>query len=151
MGNVTTVARVLTEPNAIAVAPDSAIYVGERAGQCRVCRIRDGEESTLHEGESQVRGLFLHGDKLYVTTGNRILTIAVGTPAEQQEARYYPALQTWALMQEEGRAEMIPAAPPSESTEEARARCTLRLLMDCPIPDILVRTLRFLYCHCQRK
>ena len=71
--------------------------------------------------------------------------LAIGTPAEQEEARYYPALQTWALMQEEDRTEMIPAPPPGESAEEARARRALRLLMDCPIPDILVRALRFLY------
>ena len=38
----------------------------------------------------------------------------------------------------------MPAAA-AASEEEARAHETLRLLMDCPIPDILVRTLRFLY------
>ena len=90
-------------------------------------------------------GLLLDENLLYATTGSRVITITIGTLAEEQEARYYPALQTWALMQEEDRTEMIPAPPPSESAEEARARRTLRLLMDCPIPDILVRTLRFLY------
>ena len=69
----------------------------------------------------------------------------VGTLAEQREARYYPALRTWALVQdEEERAHIIPASG-AENAEEARARRTLHLLMDCPIPDILVRALTFLY------
>ena len=67
------------------------------------------------------------------------------TLAEQREARYYPALQTWALMQEEERPQLTLAADELESAHEARARRALCLLMDCPIPDILVRTLRFLY------
>ena len=45
---------------------------------------------------------------------------------------------------QDGGAEIIPAAA-TASEEEARAHAILRLLMDCPIPDILVRTLGFLY------
>ena len=40
--------------------------------------------------------------------------------------------------------EPIPAAT-TETAEGARSRRALSLLMNCPIPDILVRTLRFLY------
>ena len=81
---------------------------------------------------------------LYVSGAHCIQTIFIGTPAEQEEARYYPALQTWALAQEIEQVEPIPAAT-TETAKEARARRALGLLMDCPIPDILVRTLRFLY------
>ena len=82
---------------------------------------------------------------LYVSFDHGILTITVPTPAERREARYYPALRTWALMQEEEPgAEMIPATG-AESAEETRARETLRLLMRCPIADILVRALGFAY------
>ena len=48
-----------------------------------------------------------------------------------------------AVAQEIEQVEPIPAAA-AESAEEACARRALVLLMDCPIPDILVRTLRFL-------
>ena len=83
---------------------------------------------------------------LYVSSPHDIHTLFIGAPAEQEEARYYPALQTWALAQEIEQVEPIPAAA-TETTEEARARRALGLLMDCPIPDILVRTLRFLYSY----
>ena len=128
-------------PSTVAVASDGTIFVGE--GGQRVRQIRDGVVKTIWRGE--VYGLMLDENLLYVTAGHQIITITIGTLAEEQEARYYPALQTWALMQEEDRTESIPAAAADESAEEARARHTLRLLMDCPIPDILVRTLRFLY------
>ena len=81
---------------------------------------------------------------LYISSYQRIHTIFIGTPAEREEARYYPALQTWALAQEIEHVEPIPAAT-TETAEEARAREPLRLLMNCPVPDVLVRTLRFLY------
>ena len=81
----------------------------------------------------------------YFSTNTRILTIFISTPAEQRESRYYPALRTWALVQdEEERAHIIPASG-AVSEQEARARHALHLLMDCPIADILVRTLTFLY------
>ena len=50
------------------------------------------------------------------------------------------------MQEEEPGAEMIPATG-AESAEETRARETLalRLLMRCPIADILVRSLGFAY------
>ena len=95
-----------------------------------------------HRGQSsegQARSL------LYVALQSHISTVFIGTPAERREARYYPALQTWALMQEEDRTAATVPTTADESAHEARARETLRFLMDCPIPDILVRTLVFLY------
>ena len=80
---------------------------------------------------------------LYVSAGSRVSTVFIGTLAERREARYYPVLRTWALMQDEA-AEMIPATA-TESADETRARKALRLLMDFPIADVLVRTLTFLY------
>ena len=144
-GRTTGTAASLTsdfKPRAIAVAPDGRVYVGENDGCC-VRQIRGGKVSTIWRGGSGVHGLLLDGNLLFVAAGQRIFTIVIGTLAEQQETRYYPALQTWALMQEEERPQLTPSA--DESAVETRARCALCLLMDCPIPDILVRTLRFLY------
>ena len=130
----------------MAVASDGTIYVGEFDGKC-VRTIHEGMVTTLHRCEGTVRGLLLDEPNgiLYVSFDHGILTITVPTPAERREARYYPALRTWALMQEEEPgAEMIPATG-AESAEETRARETLRLLMRCPIADILVRSLGFAY------
>ena len=135
---------------AVAVASDGTIYVGQDkrgdAGGC-VRMICEGMVSTLHRCDSEVNGLCLDEPSgiLYVSINCGLLTITVPTPAERKEARYYPALRTWALMQEEEpRAQMTPATG-VESAEETRARETLRLLMRCPIAEILVRSLGFAY------
>ena len=134
------------DPSSVAVGTDGTIYVGEDEGRC-VRQIRGHEVTTLHRCEGGVNGLLLDEEKglLWVSFDHGILTILVGTLAEQREARYYPALRTWALVQdEEERAHIIPASG-AESAQEARARHALHLLMDCPIADILVRTLVYLY------
>lgn len=135
-------------PSAVAVASDATIYVAERGG---VRQIHQGNVSTLcrlrlHEAQlllDEAAGL------LYVSDLDiRIGTVFVGTLAERREARYYPILRTWALMQEK-RAEEIPAAAP-ESARDARARIVAGKLLRSPIAggeagDILVRTLTFCY------
>ena len=137
-------------PICLVVASDGTIYVGEGGGK-RVRQVRDGVVTTLcqtgPECAEAVRGLLIDeaAGLLYMAAGKSMATVFIGTPAERCEARYYPALQTWSLMQDEQRASAVTlASAADESAQEARARRALRLLMDCPIPDILVRTLRFL-------
>ena len=130
-------------PLSLTIASDGTIYVGD--DYRRVREIRDGVVSTLHTSLVEVNGLFLDESAglLYVCVDHAIMTITVMTRAERREARYYPALRTWALVQED-RARAL-ATPADASAEEARARGALRQLMRCPIPDILVRTLGFAF------
>ena len=131
-------------PTSLAIASDGTIYVGEQVAR-RVREIRDGIVSTLYSSIVEVNGLFLDESAglLYVCVDHAIMTITVMTRAERREARYYPALRTWALVQED-RAHAL-ATPADASAEEARARGALRQLMRCPIPEILVRTLGFTF------
>ena len=131
-------------PQAVAVASDGTIYVGECEGE-RVRQIRDGIVSTVCQTEDGVGGLFLDESEglLYATCGHRIITVAVDTALQAFLTRVDPVLRTWCLMQEE-RAQMIPAAE-AEDAQAARVRKTLRLLMRCPIADVAFRVCTFAF------
>ena len=73
----------------------------------------------------------------------RIITIAVDTALQAFLIRVDPVLRTWNLMQEE-RAQIIPAAE-AEDARAARARHTLRLLMRCPIADVVFHVCCFAF------
>ena len=110
-------------------------------------QIHGDEVTTLYDCGSEVNGLLLDEGNglLYASIDHCVVAIRIGTLAERREARYYPALRTWALMQgSEERARIIPLDA-EVSAREACAHFALDMLMRCSIPDILVRTLTFLY------
>ena len=130
-------------PNAVEVTSDGTLYVGDGTiyvggnpdeGLGCIRQIHGGKVSTLCQlTAGYVNGLLLDEGQgvLYVTAGSRIFTVFIGTLAERREARYYPVLRTWALVQDEA-AEMIPATA-TESADESQTRA--RKALDCAARD----------------
>ena len=102
-------------PSAIAVASDGTIYVGEQAGR-RVRQIREGVVSTLCQCEGLVRGMLLDEPSglLYLTAGDRILTIVVPSLMHHLVVRFAPILRLASLVRRE-RAELIAAVEPESA------------------------------------
>lgn len=148
-------------PTDVAVASDGTIYVADWLNH-RVRFIADGVVGTLagaglrstQEGvgtDAAVRcplGLCLDEPSglLYVTTGrgsHRILSVTVKSRAHRRRLRIYPILQTWALKQKE-LAELA-LLPQHEAKREAHAHAALRLLLECPIADVVVLVLEYAF------
>ena len=148
-------------PTDVAVASDGTIYVADWLNH-RVRFIADGVVGTLagaglrstQEGvgtDAAVRcplGLCLDEPSglLYVTTGrgsHRILSVTVKSRAHRRRLRIYPILQTWALKQKE-LAELA-LLPQHEAKKEAQAHAALRLLLECPIADVVVLVLEYAF------
>ena len=129
--------------NAISIASDGIIYVGEATGQ-RVREIRDGVVRTLCQCQGRVQGLFLdeRNGLLYATVLHRIITVIVPTLAQRQQVRFAPTLRLRSLAQR-GRAQMTLAAA-DESALESRARRALGVFVRCPV-ELAALVLTFAY------
>ena len=148
-------------PTDVAVASDGTVYVADWLNH-RVRVVADGVVRTLagaglrstREGvgtDAALRcplGLCLDESRgaLYVTTGrgsHRVLSISVKSRAYRRRVRIYPILQTWALRQKALAERALP--PRREAKRDARAHAALRLLLECPVADVVVLVLEYAF------